>query len=179
MSTPQNVHVTTPKTRATSSHRGSSRRRRRVAKQPPTPLSGRGEHTATATNIASRIDTEASEFNGDFFVCCPCFMLCSAAIRLNFVLVICIVLWISLSQACLCYVMEVFAATVSILKKYIIFAIDWGCLFSPAVKPPILGDGCIRVRIKYFLQFHDLQTLLNKIREGVTLSPLSILHKTH
>ena len=50
---------------------------------------------------------------------------------------------------------------------------------SPAVKPPILGDACIRVRIKYFLQFHDLWTLLNKIREGVALSPLSILHKTH
>ena len=48
-----------------------------------------------------------------------------------------------------------------------------------AVKPPILGDACIRVCIKYFLQFHDLWTLLNKIREGVALSPLSILHKTH
>ena len=51
--------------------------------------------------------------------------------------------------------------------------------FSPAVKPSILSDACIRVRIKYFLQFHDLSTLLNKIREGVALSPLSILHKTH
>ena len=48
---------------------------------------------------------------------------------------------------------------------------------SPAVKPPILNDACIGVRIKYFLQFHDLWTLLNKIREGVALSPLSILHK--
>jgi len=48
---------------------------------------------------------------------------------------------------------------------------------SPAVKPPILGDACIRVRIKYFLQFHDLWTILSKIREGVALSPLSILHK--
>jgi len=28
-----------------------------------------------------------------------------------------------------------------------------------------------------FLQFHDLWTLLNKIREGVALSSLSILHK--
>ena len=32
---------------------------------------------------------------------------------------------------------------------------------------------------KIFLHFHDLLTLLNKIREGVALSPLSILHKTH
>ena len=32
---------------------------------------------------------------------------------------------------------------------------------------------------KIFLHFHDLWTLLNKIREGVALSPLSILHKTH
>ena len=51
-------------------------------------------------------------------------------------------------------------------------------IINPAVKAPILSDACIRVRIKYFLQFHDLWTLLNKIREGVALSPLSILHKT-
>ena len=32
---------------------------------------------------------------------------------------------------------------------------------------------------KIFLHFHDLSTLLNKIREGVALSTLSILHITH
>jgi len=54
--------------------------------------------------------------------------------------------------------------------------VDHGCtIVSPDVKPPILGDACIRVRIKYFYSW----TLLNKIREGVALSPLSILHKTH
>jgi len=28
-----------------------------------------------------------------------------------------------------------------------------GSQISPAVKPPILGDACIRVRIKYFYSF--------------------------
>jgi len=64
-------------------------------------------------------------------------------------------------------------------KTWIVVIVLQLLCYSPAVKPPILGDVCIRVRIKYFLQFHDLWTLLNKIREGVTLTPLSILHKTH
>ena len=42
------------------------------------------------------------------------------------------------------------------------------------------GRGTVHSRPhKTFLHFHDLSTLLNKIREGVALSPLSILHKTH
>ena len=42
------------------------------------------------------------------------------------------------------------------------------------------GRGTVHSRPhKIFWHFHDLWTLLNKIREGVALSPLSILHKTH
>ena len=42
------------------------------------------------------------------------------------------------------------------------------------------GRGTVHSRPhKIFLHFHDLSTLLNNIREGVALSPLSILHKTH
>ena len=42
------------------------------------------------------------------------------------------------------------------------------------------GRGTVHWRPhEIFLQFHGLSTLLNKIREGVALSPLSILHKTH
>ena len=42
------------------------------------------------------------------------------------------------------------------------------------------GRGTVHWRPhKIFLHFHDLSTILNKIREGVALSPLSILHKTH
>ena len=42
------------------------------------------------------------------------------------------------------------------------------------------GRGTVHSRPhKIFLHFHDLLALLNKIREGVALSPLSILHKTH
>ena len=42
------------------------------------------------------------------------------------------------------------------------------------------GMGTVNSRPhKIFLHFHDLWTLLNKIREGVALSPLSVLHKTH
>ena len=41
------------------------------------------------------------------------------------------------------------------------------------------GRGTVHSRPhKIFLHFHDLWALLNKIREGVALSPLSILHKT-
>ena len=32
---------------------------------------------------------------------------------------------------------------------------------------------------KIFLHFHDIWTLLNKVREDVALSPLRILHKIH
>ena len=50
-------------------------------------------------------------------------------------------------------------------------------------KPVIVrpsGRGTVHSRPhKIFLHFHDLSSLLNKIREGVALSPLSILHKTH
>ena len=49
---------------------------------------------------------------------------------------------------------------------------------STVVRPS--GRGTVHWRPhKIFLHFHDLSTLLNKIREGVALSPLSILHKTH
>jgi len=42
------------------------------------------------------------------------------------------------------------------------------------------GSGTVHSRPhKIFLHFHDLWTILNKIREGVALSLLSILHKTH
>ena len=42
------------------------------------------------------------------------------------------------------------------------------------------GRGTVHSRPhKIFLHFHDLWTLLNKIRAGVALSPLSVLHKTH
>ena len=42
------------------------------------------------------------------------------------------------------------------------------------------GRGTVHSRPhKIFLHFHDLWTLLNKIREGVAPSPLSVLHKTH
>ena len=42
------------------------------------------------------------------------------------------------------------------------------------------GRGTVHSRPhKIFLQFQGLWTLLNKIRDGVALSPLSILHKTH
>jgi len=42
------------------------------------------------------------------------------------------------------------------------------------------GRGTVQSRPhKIFLHFHDLWTLLNKIREDVALSPLSVLHKTH
>ena len=42
------------------------------------------------------------------------------------------------------------------------------------------GRGTMHSRPhKIFLYFHDFWALLNKISEGVALSPLSILHKTH
>ena len=42
------------------------------------------------------------------------------------------------------------------------------------------GRGTVHSRPhKIFLHFHDLWILLNKIREGVVLSFLNILHKTH
>ena len=50
--------------------------------------------------------------------------------------------------------------------------------YDSIVRPS--GRGTVHSRPhKLFLHFHDLSTLLNKIREGVALSPLSILHKTH
>ena len=42
------------------------------------------------------------------------------------------------------------------------------------------GRGTVHSRPhKIFLQFQGLWTLLSKITEGVALTPLSILHKTH
>jgi len=42
------------------------------------------------------------------------------------------------------------------------------------------GRGTVHWRPhKIFLHFHQLWTLLNKIREGVALSPLRIFYKTH
>ena len=46
------------------------------------------------------------------------------------------------------------------------------------VRPSVRGTVHSRPH-KIFLHFHDLSTILNKIREGVALSPLSILHKSH
>ena len=54
------------------------------------------------------------------------------------------------------------------------------CLCHQAVLVRPSGRGTVHSRPhKIFLHFHDLWTLLNKIRECVALSPLSILHKTH
>ena len=52
------------------------------------------------------------------------------------------------------------------------------CIWNKLVRPS--GRGTVHSRPhKIFLHFHDLSTLLNNIREGVALSSLSILHKTH
>jgi len=57
----------------------------------------------------------------------------------------------------------------------------WRPLFNAAklvVRPS--GRGTVHSRPhKIFLQFQGLWTLIDKIREGVALTPLSILHKTH
>jgi len=74
VSTPCNIRertaASTPKTRSVSSHRGSSRRRR-VAKQPQTPLNADDGQAATAArpasaSAASRSLAATSEVNGDF-----------------------------------------------------------------------------------------------------------------